>query len=151
MEDRKAHAIAISLVAILIIVVVVARLILNLTTTFYFLCGADIAAILAVVAVAVIRLRFRSRRRQLEQQMDAEGRELRIEYSFLRKVAGVPTKFRYQELENATDGFRALVGKGSSGSVFMGVLSDGIPVAVKRIRGRRARRAGVPVGGCRHR
>nr|GLL45250.1 probable receptor-like protein kinase At5g20050 [Ipomoea trifida] len=135
MEDRKAHTIAISLVAILIIVVVVARLILNLTPTFYFLCGADIAAILAVVAVAVIRLRFRSRRRQLEQQMDAEGRELRIEYSFLRKVAGVPTKFRYQELENATDGFRALVGKGSSGSVFMGVLSDGIPVAVKRIEG----------------
>ncbi|XP_019167144.1 PREDICTED: probable receptor-like protein kinase At5g20050 [Ipomoea nil] len=135
MEDRKAHTIAISLVVILIIVVIVARLILNLTGPFYFLCGADVAAILAVVAVVVIRLRFRSRRQQLEQQLDAEGRELRIEYSFLRKVAGVPTKFRYQELENATDGFRALVGKGSSGSVFMGVLPDGTPVAVKRIEG----------------
>lgn len=135
MEDRKAHTIAISLVVILIIVVVVARLVLKLSSTFYFLCGADIAVILAVVAVVVIRLRFRSRQQQLEKQLDAEGRELRIEYSFLRKVAGVPTKFRYQELVDATEGFRALVGKGSSGSVFMGVLTDGTPVAVKRIEG----------------
>ncbi|KAL2500732.1 putative receptor-like protein kinase [Forsythia ovata] len=69
----------------------------------------DIAAILAVFAVIVLRFRFNTRTRQLERQFDSEGRELRIEYSFLRKVAGVPTKFRYRELEVATDGFRSLV------------------------------------------
>lgn len=67
--------------------------------------------------------------------MKTEGRELRIEYSFLRKVAGVPTKYRFKELEEATDGFQALLGKGSSASVFKGILNDGTSVAVKRIDG----------------
>lgn len=65
--------------------------------------------------------------------MVSESHELRIEYSFLRKVAGVPTKFQYREIEVATDGFHCMVGKGSSGSVFKGILRDGTPVAVKRI------------------
>ncbi|KAK7244640.1 hypothetical protein RIF29_39465 [Crotalaria pallida] len=43
-----------------------------------------------------------------------EGRELRIEYSFLRKVVGVPTKFQYKELEEAIDGFQAVIVKVSS-------------------------------------
>lgn len=71
----------------------------------------------------------------LESQLKTEGRELRIEYSFLRKVAGVPTKYRFKELEEATDGFQALIGRGSSASVFKGILSDGTSVAVKRIDG----------------
>ncbi|KAE8718785.1 hypothetical protein F3Y22_tig00109987pilonHSYRG00013 [Hibiscus syriacus] len=54
---------------------------------------------------------------------------------FLRKVAGVPIKFKHKELEDATDNFRALLGKGSSASVFKGILGDGTSVAVKRIDG----------------
>lgn len=71
----------------------------------------------------------------LESQLKSEGRELRIEYSFLRKVAGIPTKYRYKELEEATDNFQAIIGKGSSASVFKGILNDGTSVAVKRIHG----------------
>jgi len=71
----------------------------------------------------------------LESQLRSEGQELRIEYSFLKKVAGVPIKFRYKELEEATDGFQALIGKGASASVFKGILNDGTSVAVKRIDG----------------
>lgn len=135
MEDKKANLIAFSIVILLVIVIIIARLFLKLSKTFFLICGADIAAILAVFAVIVIRFRFTARRKQLERQFDSEGRELRIEYSFLRKVAGVPIKFRYRDLEVATDGFRSMVGRGASASVFKGILNDGTAVAVKRIEG----------------
>ncbi|KAK7244273.1 hypothetical protein RIF29_39092 [Crotalaria pallida] len=61
-----------------------------------------------------------------------EGREIRIEYIFIRKVAGVSTKFRYKELEEATNGFQAVIVKVSFASVFKGILSIGIVVAAKR-------------------
>ncbi|KAL6974300.1 non-specific serine,threonine protein kinase [Sarracenia purpurea var. burkii] len=133
MEDKKTAIVAISLIIALIIVGVVARVSLGLSKTFYLIAGADGAAILSVIAVFLIKRGFNRRKRLLETQLVSDGRELRIEYSFLRKVAGVPTKFRYRELEEATDGFRSLLGKGSSASVFKGILTDGTSVAVKRI------------------
>lgn len=135
MEDRKAYIIAVSLVTVLLISVIVARFTLNLSKAFFLFIGADVAAILAVFAVMVVRRRFNNRRKRLENQMVSEGRELRMEYSFLRKVAGLPIKYRYRELEEATDGFCSLLGRGSSGAVFKGILSDGTQIAVKRIEG----------------
>ncbi|KAG5598235.1 hypothetical protein H5410_029605 [Solanum commersonii] len=58
-----------------------------------------------------------------------------LEHSFLRKVTGVPKRFKLKELEEATDNFGLLVGRGSSACVFKGVLSDSASVAVKRIDG----------------
>ncbi|KAF7153448.1 hypothetical protein RHSIM_Rhsim01G0077700 [Rhododendron simsii] len=135
MKDKKAEAIAVSLIIALTISIIVARISLGLSKTFYLITGANGAAILAVIAIYLLQNRYNSRRRLLETQMASVSKELRIEYSFLRKVAGVPTKFRHREIEVATDGFRCLVGKGSSGSVFKGILTDGTPVAVKRIEG----------------
>ncbi|KAG6428482.1 hypothetical protein SASPL_112734 [Salvia splendens] len=135
MEDKRAILISFAIILLLVTSIVIARLSLKLSKTFYLICGAAIAAILSVATIVVIRTRYNSRRRQLEHQLSFQGRELRIEYSFLRKVAGVPTKFRLRELEEATDGFRALLGRGGSGSVYKGILSDGTAVAVKRIDG----------------
>ncbi|KAL3644315.1 hypothetical protein CASFOL_012247 [Castilleja foliolosa] len=135
MEDRKANLIALSIIVLLIILLIVARVSLHLSKTFFLICGAGVAAILAVLTFTIIRSRFSSRRKQLEIELNTQGRELRIEYSFLRKVAGVPTKFRHRELEEATDGFRSVIGRGASGSVFKGILSDGTAVAVKRVDG----------------
>ncbi|XP_051131897.1 probable receptor-like protein kinase At5g20050 [Andrographis paniculata] len=135
MEDRRANLIAVFLIILLVILIVVARLSLKLSKPFFLICGADLAAIFAVVTIVIIRVRYSSRRRQLERQLDSQGKELRIDYSFLRKVAGVPTKFRHRELEEATDGFRALIGRGGSGSVYKGLLTDGTAVAVKQIDG----------------
>ncbi|MED6199458.1 hypothetical protein PIB30_076153 [Stylosanthes scabra] len=133
MEDRKVNTIAIVSVVTLIIVIIVARITMKLSRAFFLICGADVAVIFTVFSFVLIRNRYNKRRKQLESRFKSEGRELRIEYSFLRKVAGVPTKFRYNELEQATDGFQALLGKGSSATVFKGILSDGTSVAVKRI------------------
>ncbi|KAJ6435308.1 hypothetical protein OIU84_000487, partial [Salix udensis] len=91
--------------------------------------GASSSVILAIFAHLIIRSQYKRRRKLLESQLVSQGRELRIEYSFLRKVAGVPTKFRYKELEEATDNFQALLGQGSSASVFKGILNDGTSVA----------------------
>ncbi|KAL6518929.1 hypothetical protein OROHE_017682 [Orobanche hederae] len=133
MEDRRANLIAFTIIALLIISLIIARLFLKLSKTFFLIFGADLAAILSIATFIVIRVRFSGRRRELERELDFQGRELRIEYSFMRKVAGVPTKFRHRELEEATDGFRSLIGRGAFGSVFKGILSDGTAVAVKRI------------------
>ncbi|XP_004508534.1 probable receptor-like protein kinase At5g20050 [Cicer arietinum] len=135
MEDRKVNTIAAISVVALVIVIIICRVSLKLSKAFFLICGASIAVILAVFSCILIRQRYNKRRRKLESQIKSEGRELRIEYSFLRKVAGVPTKFRYKELEEATDGFQALLGKGSSASVFKGILNDGTSVAVKTIHG----------------
>ncbi|KAK9269235.1 hypothetical protein L1049_001005 [Liquidambar formosana] len=135
MEDKKAKIIAVLSVVALIIVIVLARVYLGLTKTFSLIAGADVAAIFAVIIYVIIRQRFNRRRMLLERQMVSEGRELRIEYSFLRKVAGVPTKFQFKELAEATDDFRLLLGQGASACVFKGVLTDGTNVAVKRIEG----------------
>ncbi|KAG8652067.1 probable receptor-like protein kinase At5g20050 [Manihot esculenta] len=133
MEDKKANLIAVLTVIGLIIVIIIARLSLKLSNAFYLIAGADVAVILAVFVCLMIRRRYHRRSKLLVTQLVSEGRELRIEYSFLRKVAGVPIKFRFKELEEATDNFRSLLGQGASASVFKGILSDGTAIAVKRI------------------
>ncbi|PPS05149.1 hypothetical protein GOBAR_AA15523 [Gossypium barbadense] len=135
MEDKKANIIAATIIFGLIVLIVVARVSLRLSKAFFLIVGADIAVILAVFVCLVIRGRYHRRRKLLENKFVSEGRELRIEYSFLRKVAGVPIKFKHKELEDATDNFKALLGQGASASVFKGILTDGISVAVKRIDG----------------
>ncbi|XP_071696610.1 probable receptor-like protein kinase At5g20050 isoform X2 [Rutidosis leptorrhynchoides] len=134
MEDKKANIIAVSSVLILISVIIIARVILDLSKPFFFIIGAAIAAILAVIILYFIRRHLNHRRRIMETRLASEGKELRIEYSFLRKIAGLPTKFRYKELEEATDNWKSLIGKGASASVFKGVMKDGTQVAVKRIQ-----------------
>ncbi|KAF7152749.1 hypothetical protein RHSIM_Rhsim01G0078200 [Rhododendron simsii] len=133
MEDKKGKAIAASLILAFTTVIIVARVSLGRSNTFYLITGAFAAAILAVIVFFLLQNRLNSRRRLLETRMVSESLELRIEYSFMRKVAGVPTKFQHREIEVATDGFQTLVGKGASGSVFKGILNDGTLVAVKRI------------------
>ncbi|XP_020207971.1 probable receptor-like protein kinase At5g20050 [Cajanus cajan] len=133
MEERRVNIIAATSVITLIILIIVARVTLKLSKAFFLFFGAGVAVILAVFVYVFVSISHNRRRRVLESEMKSEGQELRIEYSFLRKVAGVPVKFRYKELEEATDGFQSLIGKGASASVFKGILNDGTSVAVKRI------------------
>ncbi|KAI3495894.1 hypothetical protein L1887_38241 [Cichorium endivia] len=134
MEDRNANIIAVASIIVLIIVIIVARILLKFNELFFLILGACVAAILAIIVFYFIRRRFHTRRRNLETIIASEGKELRIEYSFLRKVAGLPTKFRSKELEEATDNWKLMIGQGASGSVFKGSLKDGTAVAVKRIQ-----------------
>lgn len=136
MEPRKAKIVASIAVIALLILIIIFRISLGRSTAFYLFTGAACSVILAVVIWVFSQYAADYRRsKSLTNRMALEGEQLRLEYSFLRKVAGLPAKFRYEELEVATDNFNALIGRGSSASVFKGILDDGTPVAVKRIEG----------------
>ncbi|XXG47683.1 hypothetical protein AAC387_Pa02g2285 [Persea americana] len=136
MEPKGVKIIASAVVISLLILITIFRVTLGHSTAFYLVTGAACAAILAVVIWALFQYAtVYSRTKTLTNRTALEGEQLRLEYSFLRKAAGLPAKFRYEELEAATDNFKALLGRGSSASVFKGILDDGTPVAVKRIEG----------------
>ncbi|KAJ3670879.1 hypothetical protein LUZ60_008305 [Juncus effusus] len=69
----------------------------------------------------------------MEKRFDVEGQQYRVQYSFWKKVTQLPTNFKYEDLEKATNKFTAVIGKGSSGVVFKGILDGGTSVAVKQI------------------
>ncbi|KAM7262679.1 hypothetical protein ACFE04_000362 [Oxalis oulophora] len=134
MEDMKAKIIAGTVTTILIIVMIVLGVAVKLPAPiFHLILGIDITMILAIFVYMFIRRKYNRQTKFLETKHASEGNELRLEYSFLRKVAGLPTRFTCKEIEEATDNFMFLLGQGASASVFKGILADGTMVAVKRI------------------
>ncbi|MCL7025567.1 hypothetical protein MKW94_019438 [Papaver nudicaule] len=100
--------------------------------SYFLLLGVCIVSIM--LTMVWVYCQHGSARRMLEHRSILENsQQLHVEYSFLRKVAGVPLKFHYKDLEAATDNFEALIGRGASASVFKGILDDGTEIAVKRI------------------
>ncbi|KAH9316746.1 hypothetical protein KI387_043984 [Taxus chinensis] len=55
------------------------------------------------------------------------------EDEFLENLPGLPPRFSYKEMEEATDGFSRQLGAGAFGAVFEGELQDGRKVAVKKL------------------
>ncbi|KAL3697805.1 hypothetical protein R1sor_011881 [Riccia sorocarpa] len=51
----------------------------------------------------------------------------------LMEIPGLPTRFTYRELEDATNEFSKKLGSGGFGSVYEGVLTDKRKIAVKRL------------------
>ncbi|CAL9092474.1 unnamed protein product [Musa textilis] len=134
MEAKRAKVFAASAVVSLLVLLVVLWICLGPSTASYIVSGLVFAAILAILAWVLTLYTALDRMQMSAARWSAlEREELRVEYSFLRKVAGLPIKFRLDDLVVATDNFQALVGRGSSASVFRGILDDGTPVAVKRI------------------
>ncbi|XP_044465532.1 G-type lectin S-receptor-like serine/threonine-protein kinase SD2-5 [Mangifera indica] len=57
------------------------------------------------------------------------------EADYLDHLPGLPRRFSYEELENVTEKFTRILGRGGFGSVFEGTLNDGTKVAVKLLEG----------------
>lgn len=57
------------------------------------------------------------------------------EDNFLEGLSGMPIRFSYKELQNATNNFSIKLGQGGFGSVYQGVLQDGTRLAVKKLEG----------------
>uniref|UniRef100_A0A1D1Y809 Putative receptor-like protein kinase At5g20050 n=1 Tax=Anthurium amnicola TaxID=1678845 RepID=A0A1D1Y809_9ARAE len=135
MEAGKARALYAAAVASLLVLLVILWLCFGISKPFFVFAAVDSAAIVAIAAWATVHRTTLDRRLSMARRAAVEGEELRLQYSHLRKAAGLPTLFRYEQLAAATDGFSAVLGRGASASVFKGILDDGTPVAVKRIDG----------------
>ncbi|XP_073006555.1 probable receptor-like protein kinase At5g20050 [Typha latifolia] len=134
MDPKKARIIAAASTTTLLIQLIVLFLSLGATKTFVAIAAVDVALIVAIfIWILSLYAGVDRRRLSMVRRSAIEGEQFRVEYSFLRKVANVPTKFRYEVLAAATDDFKALIGRGSSASVFKGILDDGTAVAVKQI------------------
>ncbi|XWS37226.1 hypothetical protein CRYUN_Cryun19dG0025200 [Craigia yunnanensis] len=58
-----------------------------------------------------------------------------VEEDYLDNIAGMPTRFSFEELKNVTNNFSNKLGEGGFGSVFQGKLPSGSEVAVKHLDG----------------
>ncbi|XP_047327078.1 G-type lectin S-receptor-like serine/threonine-protein kinase SD2-5 [Impatiens glandulifera] len=89
-----------------------------------------VACFLVVVGVVFLGYyRFRmKKRRKLEELSSSED-------NFFGSMSGMPIRFRYRELQAATENFSVKLGQGGFGSVYKGVLDDGTRIAVKQLEG----------------
>lgn len=55
--------------------------------------------------------------------------------NFLDSFSGMPVRYSFSDLCNATKNFSMKVGQGGFGSVYLGVLPDGTQLAVKKLEG----------------
>ncbi|CAA0838440.1 G-type lectin S-receptor-like serine/threonine-protein kinase SD2-5 [Striga hermonthica] len=57
------------------------------------------------------------------------------EDNFLDSLSGMPIRFSYRDLQEATRNFSVKLGQGGFGSVYQGTLHDGTRLAVKKLEG----------------
>nr|CAD1843000.1 unnamed protein product [Ananas comosus var. bracteatus] len=133
--SREVNIIAwITVVALLALVVLLCVRVKS-STIFYVTSSLDVAAFfLYGLTAAIPRIMAWQRRDAGNSELDLEE-ERHLGYSFLGEVVGLPKRIPYRELKEATRNFQTPIGRGGSGSVFKGILGDGLPVAVKRIEG----------------
>ncbi|BAH90868.1 Os01g0113650 [Oryza sativa Japonica Group] len=81
-------------------------------------------SVLTIIIASIIIIKRRIRRHQEMQEEEQEFEELPLQ--------GMPRRFTFQQLQEATDQFRDKLGQGGFGSVFLGQIG-GERVAVKRL------------------
>lgn len=96
-----------------------------------FIVLLSIATIAVISVLVYIGYWYRNKRRRL----DDYSQENLDEDNFLDSISGMPVRFSYNELSQATRNFLTKVGQGGFGSVYQGVLPDGTRLAVKKLEG----------------
>uniref|UniRef100_A0A5B7ANR9 Receptor-like serine/threonine-protein kinase n=1 Tax=Davidia involucrata TaxID=16924 RepID=A0A5B7ANR9_DAVIN len=96
-----------------------------------------VIVIIAVATVLVIvgLLYLGSRFRRTKKNLMGSPQDSSEEDSFFDSVSGMPVRFSYNDLRDATKNFSVKLGQGGFGSVYEGVLPDGTRVAVKKLEG----------------
>eukprot|EP01018_Ginkgo_biloba_P033208 Gb_05527 [translate_table: standard] len=88
-----------------------------------FVSGVALLGCFAVLVVAAIMvLVYRSRVKRRSSFKDGEN-----------KFTGGLQSFTYKQIEGTTGGFKEQLGMGAFGKVYKGLLSDGRPIAVKKL------------------
>ncbi|MQM09845.1 hypothetical protein Taro_042730 [Colocasia esculenta] len=93
-----------------------------------------IAVVTVFVIVGLIYLAVIRRRKGAPEPSDHQGSSEEDNF-LMENISGMPIRFSYTELRQATDNFSVKLGQGGFGSVYLGKLPDGSRVAVKKLEG----------------
>ena len=86
---------------------------------------ASVGGAIALLNLLWAWIKYKTQNRVEQKEEDDDDRH--IDWS-----AGLPLRFSFQELQDATNGFSIKLGIGGFGSVYEGDLSDGSKIAVKQ-------------------
>ncbi|KAL0010675.1 hypothetical protein SO802_005783 [Lithocarpus litseifolius] len=90
-----------------------------------------IATIVVVLGLLYVGFWYYRRRKGFLEYSE----EISEDDNFLNSLSGMPARFSYSDLCQATRNFTSKVGQGGFGSVYLGVLPDGTRLAVKKLEG----------------
>ncbi|XP_057523402.1 G-type lectin S-receptor-like serine/threonine-protein kinase SD2-5 [Amaranthus tricolor] len=93
--------------------------------------GIVIATVLVVAGMVYGGYKYYKKKKE----MPGSPHETSEEDNFLESLSGMPVRFSYQSLQDATNNFMVKLGQGGFGSVYQGKLLDGTPLAVKKLEG----------------
>ncbi|XP_044463345.1 G-type lectin S-receptor-like serine/threonine-protein kinase SD2-5 isoform X2 [Mangifera indica] len=106
-----------------------------------------------IVISGLLYMAFRYYRNK-KKRVPESPQETSEEDNFLESLSGMPVRFSYSDLQNATNNFSVKLGQGGFGSVYQGVLPDGTRLAVKKLesigQGKKEFRAEVSIIGSIH-
>ncbi|KAI3729947.1 hypothetical protein L6452_18620 [Arctium lappa] len=111
-----------------------------------------IATLLVILSLVFVGVRWYKKKNNDSIERHDETSE---DDNFLEGLSGMPVRFSYINLQQATDNFNKKLGQGGFGSVYEGVLKDGTRIAVKQLegigQGKKEFRAEVSIiGGIHH-
>ncbi|XP_071701946.1 G-type lectin S-receptor-like serine/threonine-protein kinase SD2-5 [Rutidosis leptorrhynchoides] len=111
-----------------------------------------IATLIVILSLVFIGVRWHQKRKNALNDTFDETSE---EDNFLESISGMPVRFTFIDLQQATSNFSKKLGQGGFGSVYEGVLKDGSKIAVKQLegigQGKKEFRAEVSIiGGIHH-
>ncbi|KAL2895964.1 G-type lectin S-receptor-like serine/threonine-protein kinase SD2-5 [Bienertia sinuspersici] len=90
-----------------------------------------VVTVLIVISMVYVGYRYYIKKKEASRSPD----ETSEEDNFLESLSGMPIRFGYQFLLEATNNFSEKLGQGGFGSVYKGKLRDGTPLAVKKLEG----------------
>lgn len=96
------------------------------------ICFCALAVICGLVYMSI---RLGRRHKRLLEPVQSQNDSNSEEDNFLDSISGVPVRFSYKELQEATDDFSIRLGQGGFGSVYLGKLKNGYEIAVKKLEG----------------
>ncbi|CDP05433.1 unnamed protein product [Coffea canephora] len=91
-----------------------------------------ISALLAIFGLHYAGYQYHQKKNKALPKSPEESSEEEI---FGENLSGLPVRFRYNDLQIATNNFSKKLGRGGFGSVYQGILPDGTRLAVKKLEG----------------
>ncbi|CDP05434.1 unnamed protein product [Coffea canephora] len=91
-----------------------------------------ISALLSIFGLLYAGYQYHQKKNEELPKSPEESSEEQI---FLENLSGLPVRFRYNDLQIATNNFSKKLGRGGFGSVYQGILPDGTRLAVKKLEG----------------